>query len=86
MLHAAGHRASERIECAGRGTSDLDRPNRTSRHSRLIDGDVLTRIGACSLGPAFSNGILDEVYDAQLEGRVNSQDEAIAMALKIAGR
>jgi len=49
----------------------------------LIDGDVLTSLGM-QPGPMFKR-ILNEVYDAQLEGRVKSREEAIAMAKRIAG-
>lgn len=48
----------------------------------LIDGNVLSDHGL-KPGPMFKR-ILDEVYDAQLEGRVRDQREAIELALKIA--
>ena len=48
----------------------------------LIDGDVLTGLGL-QPGPVFKR-ILNEVYDAQLEGRVNERDAAIALAMQIA--
>ncbi len=44
----------------------------------LVRGDDLIQAGMTP-GPRFSS-ILDEVYDAQLEGHVNSFDEAMAMA------
>lgn len=43
----------------------------------LLTGDDLVAMGM-SPGPAFKN-ILNQVYDAQLENRVNSRDEAMAM-------
>ena len=48
----------------------------------LIDGDILTGIGM-QPGPLFKR-ILNEVYDAQLEGRVTRREEAIIMAKQIA--
>jgi poly(A) polymerase len=47
----------------------------------LIDGDVLTREGLHP-GPIFKR-ILEAVYDAQLEGRVKTQEEAIALAMQM---
>jgi poly(A) polymerase len=44
----------------------------------LVRGDDLIKAGMTP-GPRFS-GILDEVYNAQLEGHVGSFDEAMAMA------
>ena len=46
----------------------------------LITGDDLTAAGL-KPGPKFKK-ILDLVYDAQLEGRIKSKGEAIAMALE----
>jgi poly(A) polymerase len=46
----------------------------------FINGDLLTQHGL-KPGPLFKR-ILEAVYDAQLEGRVNSRDEALAMALR----
>lgn len=48
----------------------------------LIDGDVLAAHGL-KPGPLFKR-ILDEVYDAQLEGRVHDRGQAIELALKTA--
>jgi poly(A) polymerase len=45
----------------------------------LITGDDLTAAGL-KPGPVFKR-VLDEVYDAQLEGRVTSKDDALRMAL-----
>jgi poly(A) polymerase len=50
----------------------------------LIDGDMLRGEGM-QPGPMFKR-ILNDVYDAQLEGRVKTRDEAIKLALEIAGR
>lgn len=49
----------------------------------LIDGDLLTGMGLTP-GPIFKR-ILNEVYDAQLEGRVGTREQAVAMARGIAG-
>jgi poly(A) polymerase len=49
----------------------------------LIDGDVLTGLGM-QPGPMFKR-ILNEVYDAQLEGRAKTREEAIQLARRIAG-
>ena len=45
----------------------------------LITGDDLTAAGLAP-GPMFKQ-ILDEVYDAQLEGRVSAKAEAMELAL-----
>lgn len=45
----------------------------------LITGDDLTAAGLTP-GPVFK-GILESVYDAQLEGRVGTREEAMAMAM-----
>jgi len=50
----------------------------------LLLGDDLIALGL-SPGPAFK-GILDAVYDAQLEGRVSDQDSARRMAQQLASR
>ncbi|HVZ93117.1 MAG TPA: CCA tRNA nucleotidyltransferase [Phycisphaerales bacterium] len=50
----------------------------------LVNGDDLVAAGF-SPGPAFA-GWLDEVYDAQLEGRVRDQAAAMEMVKKLAGR
>ena len=42
-------------------------------------GDDLTAAGLTP-GPVFKR-VLDEVYDAQLEGRVTMKDDALRMAL-----
>lgn len=44
----------------------------------LVGGDELIRVLGLSPGPAFK-GLLREVYDAQLEGRVGTVDEALAL-------
>jgi hypothetical protein len=48
----------------------------------LIDGNVLAERGL-KPGPLFKR-VLDEVYDAQLEGRVRDEQEAIVLAMRIA--
>ncbi len=50
----------------------------------LITGDDLIALGL-QPGPAFKH-LLDEVYDAQLEGRIASRDEARALAKRAARR
>jgi hypothetical protein len=47
----------------------------------LITGDDLTNAGA-SPGPAFKRA-LTKAYDAQLEGRVQTHEEAMKIALEI---
>ena len=47
----------------------------------LITGDDLTAVGM-KPGPVFKR-ILDGVYDAQLEGRIASKDEAMKLALTL---
>jgi hypothetical protein len=47
----------------------------------LLDGDELVRAGFPP-GPAFRR-ILDTVYDAQLEGRISTQEEAMELARKL---
>ena len=49
----------------------------------LITGDDLTAAGLRP-GPAFKR-ILEAVYDAQLEGRVNDRESALRMAMGMAG-
>ena len=48
----------------------------------LVDGDDLIAAGL-EPGPMFGKW-LDAVYDAQLEGRVRSKDDALRLALKLA--
>jgi poly(A) polymerase len=48
----------------------------------LITGDDLTASGL-NPGPLFKR-VLDQVYDAQLEGRVTTKEDALRMALAIA--
>lgn len=50
----------------------------------LVDGNDLLAAGLPA-GPQFKR-ILHEVYDAQLENRVQSRQEAMKMALRLAGR
>jgi poly(A) polymerase len=51
---------------------------------RLLDGDILLDDGMPG-GAAFGQ-VLESVYDAQLEGRVTSVDEAIQLARELSGR
>ena len=48
----------------------------------LVTGDDLTAAGLTP-GPVFKR-VLDSVYDAQLEGRVTTKEQALRMALEIA--
>jgi phosphatidylserine/phosphatidylglycerophosphate/cardiolipin synthase-like enzyme len=48
----------------------------------LLDGHALQGLGL-KPGPSFRR-ILDAVYDAQLEGRVETPDEARTLALRVA--
>ena len=50
----------------------------------LVTGDDLTAAGLTP-SPLFKR-VLDEVYDAQLENRVTTKDEALRLALAIASR
>ncbi|MGC4031039.1 MAG: CCA tRNA nucleotidyltransferase [Tepidisphaeraceae bacterium] len=47
----------------------------------LLTGDTLIRTGARP-GPAFK-GVLDAVYDAQLNGQIDSADEALALGQRL---
>ena len=47
----------------------------------LITGDDLTAAGLTP-GPVFKR-VLDAVYDAQLEGRVTTHEQALALALDL---
>ena len=49
----------------------------------LLDGKSLADAGL-QPGPLFKR-LLDAVYDAQLEGRIRTPQEALAMALRLAG-
>jgi poly(A) polymerase len=49
----------------------------------FITGDDLT-VAGLTPGPAFKR-VLDAVYDAQLEDRVKTKEEALALALRLAG-
>lgn len=62
--------------------SELDQLQATDfAPAPLITGDDLTAAGA-SPGPAFKRA-LTEAYDAQLEGRIQTRDEAMEIAMKI---
>jgi len=64
---------------------ELDRLSKTEFSPKpFVDGDALTALGL-SPGPIFKR-ILTDVYDAQLEGQVTAREDAIALALKIAGK
>lgn len=71
---------SERIAWLRSRISDLEKTDFAP--VPLIDGNVLAERGL-KPGPLFKR-VLDEVYDAQLEGRVRDEQEAIELALRIA--
>ena len=75
---------------------DVDRGERLRRRLReldahaggihappLIDGDELIRMGL-KPGPAFKK-LLETLYDAQLEGRITTLDEAKGLATRLSG-
>lgn len=79
LLRAEGHEAASRVvgDLAPLQATGLAPPP-------LLDGHALQGLGLHP-GPAFRE-ILDAVYDAQLEGRVTSLDEAKRLALQVAGK
>lgn len=71
------------IEPGRGGAVDAEVARLSGRHgglapAALIDGAALIASGMRP-GPSFSR-LLDAVYDAQLEGRVSTRDEALAFA------
>ena len=72
--------ATERIARLQGILSELEKTNYAPQP--LIDGDMLSAHGLRP-GPAFKR-ILGTVYDAQLEGRVNTRQQAIALAMDLA--
>jgi hypothetical protein len=50
----------------------------------LLDGDMLAAAGLTP-GPLFRR-LLDAVYDAQLEGRLGTSQEALTLALSLANQ
>ncbi len=73
---AAGATVRKRVEELAASPAGLSPP-------ALLDGDMLVAMGL-KPGPRFKR-ILDAVYDAQLEGRVRSAEEARALARELAG-
>jgi poly(A) polymerase len=74
----------ERAEAVRRDVAEL-----AGRHGGLkpepwVNGDLLVAKGL-KPGPAFKK-ILDEVYDAQLEGRVSGPEQAVALAVELSRR
>jgi poly(A) polymerase len=51
------------------------------RPAPLVSGHDLIRMGL-EPGPAFRD-VLDEVYDAQLEGRAATREDALALARQL---
>lgn len=70
----------ERIQTLERELSQLEKTEFAP--VPLINGDLLTSHGL-KPGPLFKR-ILDAVYDAQLEGRVSTQEEALNLAMEMA--
>jgi poly(A) polymerase len=70
----------DRIDWLRQRLADLEKTDYAP--APLIDGNVLSELGLTP-GPIFKR-VLDEVYDAQLEGRVRDRHEAIDLALRIA--
>jgi poly(A) polymerase len=71
---------STRIEQLKSHLSDLEKGDYAP--VPLLTGDDLQKIGLCP-GPIFKH-LLQETYDAQLEGRISSAEEAIALAKSLA--
>ena len=81
LLLTAVAGAGFHAERAGRLDAELAELGKTEfAPPPLITGDDLTAAGL-KPGPKFKK-ILDLVYDAQLEGRIKSKGEAMAMALE----
>ena len=78
---AATHRHTQRIDSLQREFAVLE--TQDNAPVPLITGDDLTSAGL-SPGPLFKR-LLDAVYDAQLENRVTTKEQALAMALGAAG-
>lgn len=73
---------TERIAALQRELSQLEKTEFAP--APLLNGDVLTARGLRP-GPMFKR-ILDSVYDAQLEGKITTQEEAVKLALDMAAR
>ena len=71
---------SERVAWLRSRLSELEKTDFAP--APLIDGNVLAEHGL-KPGPLFKR-VLDEVYDAQLEGHVRETQGAIELALRIA--
>lgn len=64
-----------------RAEADRELPDRRLP-APLLDGNALISAGL-KAGPQFKS-LLDQVMDAQLEGRVSTPQEALALALSVA--
>jgi hypothetical protein len=78
----AGELDPERVEFLRRSFAELE--GTETAPPPLITGDDLTAAGLRP-GPVFKR-VLDAVYDAQLEGRVGSKDQAMALGMELAQR
>jgi poly(A) polymerase len=79
-LQRASTDLAPRIQWLGEQFAKLDSIDYAPRP--LVTGDDLTALGL-DPGPLFKR-VLNEVYDAQLEDRVKTKDEAIELAMKLA--
>jgi len=80
QARAAHGRQTDRIADLERDLQQLEKTEFAP--TPLITGDDLTAHGL-QPGPLFKR-ILTDVYDAQLEGRITTRDQAISCALSIA--
>jgi poly(A) polymerase len=79
-LDEAGY-LTDRMHWLAARLSDLEKDD--CAPPPLLGGDMLTAAGLFP-GPIFRK-LLDAVYDAQLEHRVKDKNEALAMAMRMAG-
>jgi len=79
-LDEAGY-LRDRIRWLAERLSDLEKEDVAP--PPLLDGEMLIAAGLTP-GPIFRK-LLDAVYDAQLEHRVKDKEEALAMAMRMAG-
>ncbi len=80
-MNHIGQLDAERVRSLTRRLSELEQT--PFAPTPLISGDDLTAAGLTP-GPMFKR-VLDTVYDAQLEDRVTTRDEALALALRPQG-
>ncbi|HZL36832.1 MAG TPA: CCA tRNA nucleotidyltransferase [Tepidisphaeraceae bacterium] len=80
-LGETGLLASKRVEALRLQLAELEKTEFAP--PPLITGDDLTTAGLVP-GPMFKR-VLDRVYDEQLEDRIRSREEAMTLALRLAG-